>query len=441
MKLSTSVKFEQKQKLIMTQELRQSINILAYDNLDLLDYINKELEENPILEVDRTNEDGENMDYLTNNSWDFNLDGYSAGNEISLLDYLEEQISYLDLSEDLRAICIYIVGNIDNRGYLDIDEEDFFEKTGLDRKRYYESLEIVQSLEPVGIGARNLQESFKIQLQRSGRLDEKYRELIDYYLLELPELGWEKTSCKLDISIGRLEKMIRVLSHLQAYPARNYKLDSQVNYTKPDIIITRRGKDFKIDLYDDFIPNIYINPYYKKVLENSRDSEEIKYIKEKIEAANWLIRSIESRRNTIIKVVVSILEHQYNFFHKKIDYLLPLRLKDVAQDIAMHESTVSRVVKDKYLAMDEGIYNLSYFFNSSLKTKKGSISSYDVKNIIKSIVDNEDENSPYSDQEIKDILYRDMGIRISRRTVAKYRSELSLASSYGRKKLRRLEKI
>lgn len=441
MKLSSNVKLEQKQNLIMTQELRQSINILAYDNLELLDYMNKQLEENPILEIDRIDSDGENMDYSTSSSWDFNLDGLSDGNEISLLDYLEEQISYLDLSREERAISIYLVGNIDDRGYLDLDEEEFFDKTGLSERDFSKSLAIVQSLEPVGIGARNLQESFKIQLQRSGRLDEKYREFIDSHLLELPDFGRETISEKLDISIEKLEEMIDGLSLLEPYPGRNFGVKDQTNYTIADIIITRRGEEFKIELNDNFIPEIYINPYYQKILARSKNPEEIEYIKEKIEAANWLIRSIESRRNTIVKVVKSILKYQYDFFHKNIDYLLPLRLKDVARDIDMHESTVSRVVRNKYLQTDFGVYGLNHFFNSALKTKKGLISSYDTKNIIKGIVDNEEKNRPYSDQEIKEILYRDMEIRISRRTVAKYRLELGLPSSYERKKIGRLEKI
>lgn len=440
MRLSTNIKLEQKQNLIMTHELKESINLLAYNNLELVDYINKQVEENPILEIDRTDSTMEETNYPTTSSWDFNLDILSSGREVSLLDHLLEQIGYLNLTKKLKAACIYIAGNIDERGYLDLEQEEFIKKTGLTSEDFLKSLELVQTLEPAGIGARNICESFKIQLKRKGSLDRKYIEFIDYYFLEILDLGKEEISQKLEISMEKLEEMIDELSNLTPYPARNFKKDRQTNYTIADIIISRRDGDFKIDFYDNFIPKIYINPYYKKILSKSKNPQEVEYIKEKIKAANWLMRSIESRRLTIIKVVKSILKYQYDFFYKNIDYLLPLRLKDIAQDIDMHESTVSRVVKNKYLQTDIGVYPLSHFFNSALKTKNGLISSYDTKNIIKLIIDKEDKKRPYSDQDIKEILYRDMDIKISRRTVAKYRVELSLASSYERKRLRRLEK-
>jgi RNA polymerase sigma-54 factor len=321
-------------------------------------------------------------------------------------------------------------------GYLKIDIEEISIIAGSDPEDTEYILEtMLQTLDPPGVCSRNLQECLLNQLKLLGINDEKLEHLINNHLSDLGNNKIKNIAKAMSVSTDLVMEYAEIIRTLEPKPGRIF-FDETANYITPDIYIYRENDDFIIVLNDDGFPNLHINPYYEKAVENSAekiDRDTKSYLRERIRTASGLIKSIYQRQRTIYRVTDSILKHQREFFEKGIEYLKPMVLNDIAEDLEMHASTISRVTTNKYAYTPQGVYELKFFFNSSISKKGGdSIASVSVHDKIKKIVEEEDPKKPLSDDKIAKIL-KSQGINIARRTVAKYREALRILPSSKRK--------
>ena len=451
MNLGFELKLSQEQKLVMTMQMQQSIKILQMSSYELNEYIEKELEENIVLDKDDSfdrdiikykeiiknlGENNYSDNYFPSNEKDevspFNL----ISEKKTLKDYLKEQVTYSSINKNDQLICKYIIDNLDGRGYL---EENIIEELimdlQIDREKAESCLKFVQSLEPIGIGCRTLSECLNIQLSKKGYNDTILKELIDKYLIELSQGKYRLLSEKLKISIKQVQEYEDLIKTLEPKPSRGYFTGEAIGYIFPDVYIKKIDEDFVVITNENLFPNLKVNGIYKDVINQSHDKEAIKYVKEKIESALYLVKSIESRKNTICRVVEEIIKYQKEYFEGKEKNLKPMTIKNIANSLEMHESTISRAVKDKYVVMHTGeIKKIKDFFANYVNVSNNEISAEYVKTIIKDIIDKENKLKPLSDEKICNIL-SEKGIEISRRTIAKYRDEMNIKSSAQRKRV------
>lgn len=451
MNLGFELKLSQEQKLVMTMQMQQSIKILQMSSYELNEYIEKELEENIVLDKDDSfdrdiikykeiiknlGENNYSDNYFPSNEKDevspFNL----ISEKKTLKDYLKEQVTYSSINKNDQLICKYIIDNLDDRGYL---EENIIEELmmdlQIDREKAERCLKFVQSLEPIGIGCRTLSECLNIQLSKKGYNDTILKELIDKYLIELSQGKYRLLSEKLKISIKQVQEYEDLIKTLEPKPSRGYFTGEAIGYIFPDVYIKKIDEDFVVITNENLFPNLKVNGIYKDVINQSHDKEAIKYVKEKIESALYLVKSIESRKNTICRVVEEIIKYQKEYFEGKEKNLKPMTIKNIANSLEMHESTISRAVKDKYVVMHTGeIKKIKDFFANYVNVSNNEISAEYVKTIIKDTIDKENKLKPLSDEKICNIL-SEKGIEISRRTIAKYRDEMNIKSSAQRKRV------
>lgn len=451
MNLGFELKLSQEQKLVMTMQMQQSIKILQMSSYELNEYIEKELEENIVLDKDDSfdrdiikykeiiknlGENNYSDNYFPSNEKDevspFNL----ISEKKTLKDYLKEQVTYSSINKNDQLICKYIIDNLDGRGYL---EENIIEELimdlQIDREKAESCLKFVQSLEPIGIGCRTLSECLNIQLSKKGYNDTILKELIDKYLIELSQGKYRLLSEKLKISIKQVQEYEDLIKTLEPKPSRGYFTGEAIGYIFPDVYIKKIDEDFVVITNENLFPNLKVNGIYKDVINQSNDKEAIKYVKEKIESALYLVKSIESRKNTICRVVEEIIKYQKEYFEGKEKNLKPMTIKNIANSLEMHESTISRAVKDKYVVMHTGeIKKIKDFFANYVNVSNNEISAEYVKTIIKDTIDKENKLKPLSDEKICNIL-SEKGIEISRRTIAKYRDEMNIKSSAQRKRV------
>jgi RNA polymerase sigma-54 factor len=455
MKMGFNLTLEQTQKLIMTQELQQAIKILQLSSLELKDYIQQQLETNPLIET--REEDGDsyssesedniisqlikNVEY---NRWeygyqddpdnDYTYENFVA-NETTLQDHLLFQLHVTILSNIHRKIGEYIIESLDDNGYLTVSAVDIAKDLKVEEEEVEKVLSIIQTFDPAGVACRNLKECLLIQLQIKGINDPAIKEVINNHLENLGDKKFNQIAKDLNISTADVQRIYDMIKTLEPKPGRAFHSSSDVKYINPDVVVKQVNDEFLVLVNDSTAPRLIINSYYRNILNNCEDQPNIsRYITNKLEAALWLIRSIEQRRMTLYRVVNAIVEYQKDFFKNGIRHLKPLTLKDIANRIGIHESTVSRATNGKYVETPRGIFELKFFFTSGVNSVFGEeISSESIKEIIKEIIDGEDPYKPVSDQKITDIL-NSRGINISRRTVAKYRDELGILSSSRRKR-------
>jgi len=459
MKLGYNLALEQVQKLIMTPELRQAIQLLQFNCQELNEYIKKEIEENPMLEPINLEIEYENIeDYhskkdeidwkefieryddisykpeVEKNEKEYNYENFISASS-SLKEYLLFQLNVLKLDAIDYIIGRTIIENIDDNGYLMVSVEKLSKEIGVNCKRVENVLSIIQTFDPCGVGARNLKECLLIQVKERKVKNPHVEQIIKNYLDDIAHNRLSKIAKELDIDEKEVQEICDYIKTLEPKPGRLYEDGSaDVKYIIPDAIIEYIDGEYVIILNDVTAPRLNINKFYREMLRKEMDIEASEFLKEKLSSAMWLIRSIEQRRMTIYNVVKSILKHQREFFENGEKALKPLTLKEVADDINMHESTVSRATNGKYIQTPRGLYELKYFFSSGLSTKEGEdISSTSIKAMIKEIIEDEDPKKPLSDEKISNML-RDKGIKISRRTVAKYRDEMGIPSSTMRKR-------
>ncbi|MGJ0845826.1 RNA polymerase factor sigma-54 [Tissierella praeacuta] len=457
MRLSYDLTLEQSQKLIMTPELRQAIELLQFNSLELKEYIANEMEENPMLESLGSSEEFDNLDKYTNDNdidWkeyfekyddisyrpqiDKNIKEYNyeafVSYEPTLKEHLMSQLRFIPLENKEYKIGENIIQNIDENGYLSASTEEIAKFMKCGKEEVEIILDIIQTFEPSGVGARNLKECLAIQVKNKMDANHYIITIIEDYLEDLGYNRIQKISKELNLDLKEVQEACDYIKRLEPKPGSSFRSDSEdIRYIIPDAEIQLIDGEFVVILNDVTGPRLNINNYYKGLMKSGGDKKTIDFLNEKFNSAMWIIRSIEQRRNTIKRVIESILKFQKNFFIEGEIALKPLTLKDIADDIDMHESTISRATNGKYVQTPRGLFELKYFFSSGILGDEGDVSSTSIKVKLKDIIDNEDTKKPYSDQKISELL-KMQGINISRRTVAKYRDELCIPSSSMRRR-------
>lgn len=464
------------QQLIMTPQLQQAIKLLQLSRLELLETISQELETNPLLD-EQGNDEGDESDLyeeakvdIVQNTpevkieedlsrqdqdidWETYLSEYNTGwaetpidnkdipvfeninaSKTNLHSHLLWQLGLSNLTSSQQEIGYEIIGNIDDDGYLKATIEELSQMTGYDHDEIINTLSIIQNFDPTGVGARDTRECLLIQARFQNLADTVVDKIILHHLENLENKRYDKIAKSLSVPLEDILSAVSIISNFEPKPGRLYN-DDETIYVSPDIYVFKVGDDYEIVLNEDGMPKLKINNYYKEILSNKNSLEKNtkEYIHEKLKSAAWLIKSIHQRQRTIYKVTESIVQFQRKFFEKGVTHLKPLVLRDVAEHIQMHESTISRVTTNKYVHTPQGVFELKYFFNSAINSMEGdSIASESVKEYIKNIVRNEDKSSPYSDQEIAEML-KDSNIDVARRTVAKYRETMGILPSRKRR--------
>lgn len=450
MNMNFDLSLQQTQKLIMTQQLQLAIKILQLPSIELNEYIQNQLEENPVLEA--SNNDGaaeepkidwkkaardlDNNDYYENYSDDDeNVSPLNfIASTLTLRDHLIIQLHIAISDQKDSQIGEYLLDNIDSAGYLRIDAQDTAMLFGVNIERVESIIEIIQSFDPPGIGARTIEECLTIQLKQQGLLTELLEIIINKYLKEIGENKYNTIAKELGITPRDAQAAGDIIKSLEPKPGRGFGDNSDIKYIIPDVFIERAGSQYIVLVNDRTTPRLSINQYYRNILNNGmKDGNIQEYVRKKLDSAAWLIKSIEQRRTTIYNVVNSIVKFQEDFLNNGMNCLRPLTLKEVAEDIGVHESTVSRAVNGKYVQTPRGLFPLKFFFTRGLDACGDNISSESIKKSIRDMLTKEDPKKPLSDQRITDILNK-KGINISRRTVAKYREEMDIPPTSRRKR-------
>ena len=468
------------QQLIMTPQLQQAIKLLQLSRLELLTAINQELETNPILEESLEDQDPESWEAASEESGeqiplpetapteltvesrvgeDFDWESYledkvppairqerenrdspsienlsTAGP--SLKSHLIWQLQMASMADEEKFIGLLIIGNIDEDGYLQTSVEELAKDLQVTDAEVEQVLKKIQEFEPLGVGARTLQECLLIQVGVQDLNNPLIRPIIEHHLKNLENRNYAAIAKDLKVSLEDITQAVETISQLEPKPGRSF--DSQeIRYVNPDIYIYKMGDDYEISLNEDGLPKLRINSYYRDALSgNAQVSEDTKnYIQNRLKSAIWFIKSIHQRQKTIYRVAKSIINFQHEFLDDGIAKLKPLTLRQVAEDVQMHESTVSRVTTNKYMYTPQGVFELKFFFNSGISRTQGDqVASESVKEKIKQLILSENTENPYSDQDIVNLLKK-ANIVIARRTVAKYREMLGLLSSSKRKRV------
>ena len=464
------------QQLIMTPQLQMAIKLLQLSRLELLDTIRQELEENPTLEEDvqevtpeeQPAEQSEDLPadppstkevtieekIRDDIDWNNYIDEYNSSGRVhfeterrdapnfesfltrkeSLREHLLWQLLMTSPTEEEEKIGTFIAGNIDKDGYLDVPVEYLANESGANPEKVEQILSLMQTFDPIGVCSRNLSECLLIQAKYFELDDTIVIEIITNHLNHLENKNY-KAICKvLKTNIEDIISAVNVIIGLDPRPGLQF-LDEEPQYITPDIYVYKLDDNFVIMLNDDGMPKLRVNPFYKSAVKNGKKMpDNVKdYVQEKLRSATWLIRSIHQRQKTIYKVMESILKFQRLFFDKGIEYLKPMVLRDVAEDIEMHESTISRVTTNKFVHTPRGIFELKYFFNSSIRSVEGdALASASVQEKIRLIIESENPQRPYSDDKISKLL-KEANINIARRTVAKYREIMKVLPSSKRK--------
>ena len=470
------------QKLVMTPQLRQAIKILQLPRGELDTLIDEELAENPVIE--RVTEDEAIFDDGRGNGeeptqtatqeahpekdqidWQTYLSTYNNNNDMpappptgdedaeserqnapedrlprteSLTEHLTWQLRFRSLTKTEEHLASLIVGNLDVDGYLEASVEELAESAGGSPEEVARVLRIVQSCDPIGVGARDLQECLLLQLraaQREGEaIDESLLRLttliVQRHLQSLEGRRYDRLAKALNVPTEEVQRAIKLITALEPKPGRNYG-DGNIRYVTPDVYVHKIGDEYRVTLNEEGLPRLKVSNAYRHLL--TQDGEAKEYVQDKLRAAAWLIKSIHQRQRTLLLVAESLVKFQQDFLNYGVSHMRPLVLRDVADDIGAHESTVSRAIAGKYIATLRGLYPLKKFFTTGLKSHYGQdVSAESVKAQIRALIDREDPYKPLSDEEIAKTLSRSH-IRIARRTVAKYREGLNILSSAKRK--------
>ncbi len=466
MKLGYDLTIEQKQQLSMTPELIQAIKILQMENMDLFDYVQNELMENPMLEEDHENQEGvhqgpveldgsvtleirEKMaedEYSDRyyRQWEhdpskenYSFEAYTSEAQ-TLTDFLLEQLSISGLKGPEEERCRLLIEAIDENGYIALTEDEIRILTGLEDEEDIENiLSYIHRMEPTGVGARDLGECLEIQLAAKGLLSEEATVIIRDMLSDVADNRIGKISKAVGIKAEEVQDIVDMIKTLEPRPGRQFAGKGEsTRYVIPDIIVEKVDGDYVITSNDSSLPRLIVSSYYRQLItEADRDEELDKYISSHFNSAMWLIKSIEQRKQTIASVAAAIVHEQEDFFEKGEKFLHTLTLHQVADKLGIHESTVSRAINGKYMQSPRGVYELKFFFSSGVSAsgEENGLSSNSVKSMIKEMIAEEDPKKPLSDQEMVSRLEKD-GIEISRRTVAKYRESMSILSSSKRRR-------
>jgi len=477
MALESRLELRLAQKLVLTPQLQMAIKLLQMPQLELSQAITQELVENPFLEEttdfasneEISHEERESAEipevqddvevplervmsftidnYFEERSYDGKDLGYFTpdnviqpsfesflGNSTDLSDHLLWQLRLSREGENLRTVAEIIIGNIDENGYFRGSLEEIGTTAGTDAETAEKALTLIQSFDPPGIAARDIRECLQLQLKvlnLQGTLVEK---LVTNDLDMIARKKYPHLAKQYDVSLEDIMAAVRVIEGLDPKPGTNFS-SSTANYIVPDVYIIKAGDGYQIVLNDDGLPKLRINSYYHRLLtqKNTIPKEDRQFLEEKLRSAVWLMKSLDQRNKTIYRVTDNILTYQRDFFDNGVNSLKPLNLKDIAQELNLHESTISRVTSNKYLSCPRGIYSFRFFFSNAIQSDAGELSSTSVKEMLRKIVAEENAGKPLSDMRIVDI-FKSQNITIARRTIAKYREELKIPSQSQRKK-------
>ncbi|MDN6639150.1 MAG: RNA polymerase factor sigma-54 [Tetragenococcus sp.] len=424
---------KQTQKLAMTQKLQQSIQILQYNTEDLVDFIDNQALENPLLEVNPPSyssssyakpgkTSGEETNYLSQ----------IPDNSVSLFEHLIDQVHLNYRDTYLRQLVLYLVEYIDLNGFLQITLEEAAEKTGGSAIQLLDALTLIQQLDPAGVGARNLQECLMLQTERDNAAPHLAYVVLEEMFEELVARKWEKIAKKFDVSLSDVQEIFDYIQNLTPTPGAVYG-STEGLFIIPDLTVKISEQEVKVLSNRKSVPQIKFQQNYFERMKQSQDPEVLKYLKEKQQDYEWLKKTMQQRGDTIYRVGKAIVERQKAFFLNKERPLKPLTLMDIAEKLGIHESTVSRAVNGKYLETVFGVFELKSFFSKKIGAGTDKSSSNDAKHLLQQIVDQEDKRKPLSDQKLTDLM-KEKGVTVSRRTVAKYRDALNIAGSSKRKR-------
>lgn len=442
MKVELGLFQEQALKLVMTPELRQAISILQFSSADLMSFLHEQANENPVIELapeadwkelSGNRQRGESSAPKSQGTVDA-LDFVSKPAD-TLFEHLESQLGLVkDLTNLQRKVALYLIGNLDEKGYLEMDIPTIAGQLGVSEAEVEDSLTIIRQFDPPGIAASNLEECILLQLRHFGVDDERIVEVVQHHLSDLASNRLQKIADALGISIGKVQQIADRVRKVNPRPGSAFARN-ETRWVAADVVVKKAGEEYHVLVNETSAPGIVINPFYQRMLQKQTGQEEAKqFIHEKINGALWLIKSLEQRRMTLTRVTQAIVDMQRDFLDHGIHSLKPMTQKEIADRVGMHESTISRAISNKYVQTPRGLFELKYFFSSALSTADGdAASSESVKKRLKQIIADEDKRKPLSDQAITDLLAKE-GLEISRRTVAKYREELMILPSSQRKR-------
>jgi len=451
-----TIKIEQTQKMMITPGLRQAIMVLQLPIVDLNSYLEQQLQENPMLEFEEEGDQQETGrlvseaglgedEYKFDPEWqDYFQDSSDIGfleprketdrensdyenyvrQEFGLAEHLFDQLNLIINNPWQRLIGQYLIGNLDENGYLQVSVDDVSALLKATRGEVEETLKIIQNFDPAGIGARNLKECLLIQVNQLNIKDELLEKVIMNYLPELAKGKLSSVAHQLGVNFEDIQGVVRLIKTLDPKPGCNYSSGNCVKYVIPDVIVEKAGQDYTITVNEGI--NLKINPYYMSIWEEEADSKTRHFLGIKLNAALWLIKSVERRRITLSRIANCLVALQQDFLKFGYEYLKPLNLKQVAKIVGVHESTVSRATSNKYIQTPQGMFPIRTFFSAGLNGGSDKeTSAAAIKESLRKIVAQENPIKPLNDQEVAD-KFAERGIRISRRTIAKYRGEIGI---------------
>ena len=441
MNLNQGLWQQQTIKLSMTQELSQAIALLQYSSQELSEFLEEKALENPLLQVEslRVKSMDPRYDSVKKVRKNSQIDKQNwleqiSKKDISIADYIKAQIDFRFYDKRIKGILEFLINSLDENGYLHINKEEVTTILSVTPQEVEQSFRIIQGLEPAGIGACNLQECLQLQIKRSDDRNELAYSIISEYFILFAEKKWKRIAQNLGVTMKDIQEVFDYVQSLNPRPASNF-YNEQATYITPDIIIKREGEEFIVSIFDEALPKIQFNKSYYHKFYSLGDQKVNRYLQEKQQDFQWILRSIEQRKETISKVALKIIEKQPEFFQYGPDHLKPLKMKEISDELGIHESTVSRAVREKYAQTPFGTLELRSFFSSNIRTTSNEdASSIQVKNVISELIDKENKLKPLSDQEIVNQLNEQNGIMVSRRTIAKYRDQLGIPASAKRKR-------
>ncbi|PWW29564.1 RNA polymerase RpoN-/SigL-like sigma 54 subunit [Cytobacillus oceanisediminis] len=441
MNLKAGLWQQQTMKLAMTQELTQAIALLQYSTQELSSFLENKALENPLLKVesghvqtmdpryDRVKPTRKKVEKDKIN-W---IEQIGSGKTMLLDEYLKSQLHF-NLNAIEKKVIERLIESLDENGYFRAELNAIASSFRISAEDAERMLEIIQELEPAGVGARNLQECLSLQLKRMPERNELAEAIMNEYFTLFAEKKWKEIAKQLGVELKDIQEVFDLVQTLNPRPASSFQSEKSA-YITPDVIIKWDGKSFSVSVFDEVLPKISFNNDYYKRFSAAGDRNVSRFLQEKQQDYHWIVRSIEQRKETLSNVTLKIVEKQQDFFIKGPAYLKPMTMKEISDELDIHESTVSRAVREKYAQTPYGTYELRSFFSSTIKTTSDeNTSSQQVKTIISKMIEGENKQKPLSDQELVKLLKEKEGMVVSRRTIAKYRDQLGIPSSSKRKR-------
>jgi RNA polymerase sigma-54 factor len=428
---------QQSLKVMMTKELSQAISLLQYSALDIASFLQEQALQNPLIDFQERSmlaqRKAPRSTNVSSNNETNPIDVIASKKE-TLYQHLLEQLSFLKVPPSQKAIIIYMINSLDEKGYLNEDVKDIESALNAQGEEVEKALAILQKMEPVGVGARNLQDCLLIQLQRKGACTPEMEIILTDFFEEFAYKKWDRLAKKLSISIRDIQEIYDEILLLNPRPGLKFGSE-QEKFIIPDYVVHKEQGKLFLKGNDALNIQVKMNAEYKKVLNDKKNQELSMYLQEKYREFQWILKGLNNRKHTLDQVMQGIFEYQFLFFEKGSAFLKPLTMKELADRVEVHESTVSRAIKNKYVQTPFGMFEMkSFFTNSILSHDNQEYSSSYVKTLIKQLVDQEDKKKPLSDQKISKKLEEEHEVVVSRRTVAKYREELQIFSSSQRKR-------